>query len=330
MKEKLIAVAIGIILVCGCQPKKELRIMGTVERLQPELDKLITADAKPEVLATGFKWSEGPVWAAKEKMLLFSDVPADTVFKWTEANGLEVYLSPSGFTGKEYHGTERGSNGLVIDKDGNLVLCQHGDRRIARMESPMGDPKPTYKTLIDNFRGKKFDSPNDAVFDHKGNLYFTDPPYGLAGHEHDSTKEAPYQGVYRLSPSGQITLLIDTLTKPNGIALSPDDQYLFIGNSDPDKAIWYRYAIQDTTLRDGKIFFDAASLGEQGSPDGMKIDRDGNLFASGPGGILIFSPEGKLIGRVHLPQATANCAFSEDEKTLFITSDSVVLRLKMR
>ena len=317
-----------MVVMAACQPVKEVKIGGSIERLDPALDLIISPGAQVEIIAHGFDWSEGPVWVAAQKMLLFSDVPKNTIYKWTEEKGTEVYLTPSGYTGALPRGGEPGSNGLLIDKNGTLILSQHGDRRVASMDAPLANPKPVFKTLADHYRGKRFDSPNDVTIDRKGNLYFTDPPYGLENHEKDSTKDAPYQGVYMITPAGKVILLIDTLSAPNGIALSPDDHFLFIGNSDGNKARWYRYELGDTTIISGRVFYDISS--QNGAPDGMKIDKNGIVFGSGPGGILIFSPQGNLLGKIKLPQPTANCAFSEDEKTLYITSDSVVLRVKMR
>lgn len=320
-------------LLIGCKPAKEIKTIGSIERLDPTLDQIISPDAKPEILAEGFAWSEGPVWVESQKMLLFSDVPQDTVYKWTEESGKEVYLTPSGYTGSTPSTSrERGSNGLLINAKGQLVLCQHGDRRVAVMNASLDHPAPDYTTIADNYHGKKFDSPNDGVFDSKGNLYLTDPPYGLGGLEKDPLKEAPYQGVYKITPDGKVTLLVDTLTKPNGIALSPDQKSLFVANSDPLRARWYQFELGDTAVTSGKVFFDFTTHdpSEKGGPDGMKIDKNGIVFASGPGGIVIFNPGGKLIGRIKLPEATANCALSADEKTLYITSDMYLLRLKMR
>jgi gluconolactonase len=333
MNTKLKMAGIALFLLTACGPSKDLKTIGEIDRLDPALDQIISPGVKPEILAEGYTWSEGPVWVESQKMLLFSDVPQDTVYKWTEEKGAEVYLTPSGYTGNTPSSSrEPGSNGLLINGKGQLVLCQHGDRRIAVMNAPLDHPAPNYTTLADRYHGKRFDSPNDGVFDRQGNLYFTDPPYGLGNYEKDSLKEAPYQGVYKLSPDGKVNLLIDTLTKPNGIALSPDQKSLFVANSDPQKARWYRFELGDTSVTSGKVFNDMTKHdpSEKGGPDGMKIDGNGIVFATGPGGIVIFNPDGKLIGRIRLPEATANCALSEDQKTLYITSDQYLLRLKMR
>ncbi len=330
---------IAFILAClACQPPKEIKTIGTIERLDPALDAILSPDAVAEIISDGLDWSEGPLWVEDQKMLLFSDVPKNIVYKWTEEKGTEVYLTPSGWTGSDT-GKSEGSNGLLLDQEGKLVLCQHGDRRLARMTATMTSPKPEFETIADKFEGKKFNSPNDAVF-RGGDYFFTDPPYGLAKQMDDPRKEIPFQGVYRRSAGGDVTLLVDSLTRPNGIAFSPNGD-LFVANSDKTKALWYRYHVKSTpvpeddpdiALTDGKIFYDASSLtaSEKGLPDGFKIDSKGNIFASGPGGVFIFDGEGKLLGKIKLADATSNTALSADEKTLFVTNDMYVLRIKMR
>jgi gluconolactonase len=324
---------VGFFLLFGCKPAREYKSVGSVEKIDPSLDQIISSNKTPELLAEGFTWSEGPVWVESQKMLLFSDVPQDTVYKWTEDDGKEVYLTPSGYTGSTPSTSkEKGANGLIINKDGKLVLCQHGDRRIAIMTAPLDKPNPTYETLAGKFDGKRFDSPNDVVADGKGNYYFTDPPYGLGEHEKDPGKEIPFQGVYKLASNGKVYVLVDTITKPNGIALTPDGKGLMVASSDPARARWYKYELGDSGVMAGKIFYDATSMtkDQAGLPDGMKIDKNGNVFASGPGGILIFNSDAKLLGQIKLPTATANCALSADEKTLYITSKNTLLRLRMR
>jgi gluconolactonase len=197
------------------------------------------------------------------------------------------------------------------------------------MQSPINEPKPEFATIADNYKGKKFNSPNDACFDKNGNLYLTDPPYGLVS---DSAQETPYQGVYKVSPDGKVTLLLDSITRPNGIALSPDEKYLYIANSDGDKAHWYRYELGDSTVVSGGIFYDATPLMSTGVgvPDGMKVDKNGNLFGTGPGGICIINPSGKLLGRIRFEGPTSNCALADDDKTLYVTNDNQVVRVRLR
>ncbi len=316
-----------------CSPRKEVQTLGTIERTDPAINELIRKDAAAEVLGEGYAWSEGPVWVAAEKMLLFSDVPANTVYKWTPEDGVDVFLSPSGYTGSEpSQSREPGSNGLLVDREGNLVLCQHGDRRVARLNAGYDNPSPAFVTIADRYQGKRFNSPNDAVYRSDGDLFFTDPPYGLPRQEDDASRELPFQGVYKVSPEGVVSLLVDTLSRPNGIALTPDEKTLIIANSDPSKPMWYAYDIDgDDSLSNGRIFFDATDFtSEPGLPDGLKIDGQGNVFASGPGGIWIFDSGGNVLGKIKLPEPTANCALADNDRTLYITSQQYLLRIKMR
>ncbi|MEZ4959521.1 MAG: SMP-30/gluconolactonase/LRE family protein [Saprospiraceae bacterium] len=312
--------------------KPTVRAIGKIERFSPEMDNLVPAGAIIEVLADGLDWSEGPVWVANGEYLLFSDVPANKVFKWKEGEGAKLYLSPSGFTSETAPGGE-GSNGLLFNAQGNLVLCQHGDRRVAWMNAPLDQPSPEFITLADKWNGKRFNSPNDACYDRAGNLYFTDPPYGLPKQMDDPAKEIPFQGVYRLSKDGKVDLLVDSLSRPNGIALSPDEKVLYIANSDPDKAIWMAYDVMENgQLANGRVFYDAtAMVGDEhkGLPDGLKVDGNGNLFATGPGGCWVFKPDGTVLGRIDTGEATANCAFGNGSKALYLTADMYVCRVTL-
>jgi gluconolactonase len=300
--------------------------VGTIERLDPRFDELVPKDARVERIAEGYDWSEGPVWDKASGSLFFSDVPMNTVFQWKDGKGVSVYLKPSGYTGKTPRGGEPGSNGLVKDGKGRLVLCQHGDRRVARLEYGK------FVTLVDNYQGKRLNSPNDGVYHSNGDLYFTDPPYGLLGKNDDPKKELPFNGVYKLSKSGELTLLTKEMSYPNGIALSPDEKTLYVANSDPDKAIWMAFPVnEDGTIGKGKVFFDTTSwVGKKkGLPDGLKVDSKGNLFATGPGGVLVFSPDGTHLGTFATGEATANCGWGEDGSTLFITADMYIGRVKV-
>ncbi len=307
--------------------------IGKIERMSPELDAILAADAQIEVLSDGYTWSEGPVWVESGGYLLFTDVPENKIFKWKEGEGASVYLTPSGFTGETTTSTEPGGNGLAFDPAGNLVVCQHGDRRVARMAATLDQPAPTFETVADKWNGKRFNSPNDLVYDKSGNLYFTDPPYGLKDHDKSTEKEIPFQGVYRRRLDGTVELLDSTLTRPNGIALSADEKMLFVANSDPEKALWKVYDIQAARqIANGRVFFDATFMvgGElKGLPDGMKVSINGNVFASGPGGILIFNMEGTLLGRINPGEATANCAIGGDGY-LYLTSDMYLCRVKLK
>lgn len=320
-----------VVLLAACT-SRESKTVGSIERIDAGLDKLISSSATLEIIGEGFEWSEGPVWVGKENMLLFSDVPKNIIYKWTEEKGVEPYLTPSGFTGTETTSHEPGSNGLIIHND-SLVLCQHGDRRIAKMNSSLDNPTPNFSTVSSTYEGKRFSSPNDAVYRSNGDLYLTDPPYGLGQQNDDPEKEQPHNGVYRVSPRGDVSLLIDSLTLPNGIIFLPGEKKFIVSNSDPAKAIWYEFELNDKdSVQQGRVFYNATSNAgtEKGLPDGLKADRDGNIFASGPGGIWIFNPEGTVLGKIKTPEAVANCALSPDEKTLYITSDMYLLRLKMR
>lgn len=329
MKENILLTF--FVIFTACAGKNQFKTMGTLERLDESLDNIIEPGAKPEIIAEGFDWSEGPLWIEKYKMLLFSDVPKNTVYKWTEEKGKEIFLTPSGYTVSLKRGGETGSNGLLLDNDGNLVLCQHGNRQMATMNAPLDNPKPDFITIADKYDGKKFNSPNDAVYNSKGELFFTDPPYGLEKGPDDPAKETPWNGVYKVKKDGTVILLVDSITRPNGLAFFPGEKKLLIANSDPDKPYWYIYDIKDDALTNGQLFYSAAgNSSENGLPDGFKIDKNGNVFATGPGGLWIFNNKAKLLGKFKLPDAASNCALSANEKTLFITNDNYVLRLKMR
>lgn len=306
---------------------------GSIERLDPAIDQLIAAEAQLEILADSFVWSEGPLWVDAHQMLLFSDIPPNRIYKWTEEGGKELYLTPSGYTGEKERGGEPGSNALLLDDEGRLVLCQHGDRRMARMDRPVIAPEPVFTTLAGAYDGKLLNSPNDAVFNRKGELYFTDPPYGLEQQATDPTKELDYQGVFKVDTSGQVFLLTDELTRPNGIAFSPDESKLYVANSDPERAIWMEYTMTpEGMIQDGKVFYDATEkVGTaKGLPDGMKVDDAGNIYATGPGGVWVFSPEGKQLGLIRTGEATSNCAFNADKSVLYITADMYLMRLKLK
>ncbi|QHT67826.1 SMP-30/gluconolactonase/LRE family protein [Rhodocytophaga rosea] len=300
--------------------------LGKIVRENPALDALIPADAKIEVLASGFEWSEGPVWIKDGSYLLFSDIPRNSIMKWKSGEGVSLFMKPAGYTGVAVYGDEPGSNGLVLDKQGNLVMCEHGDRRISQMNWKGGK-----RTLVDNYMGKRLNSPNDVVFKSNGDMYFTDPIYGLPKKQDDPTREMDFCGVFKLSTDGKVTLLTKEMTRPNGIAFSPDEKTLYVAQSDEKQAIWKAFPVNpDGTLGKSRILYDAtAQLSKMaGLPDGLKVDNKGNLFATGPGGIWIFSPEGKLLGRIETGVLTANCAWGEDGSVLYITADMYVCRIK--
>lgn len=328
--------AVAFLFLCASPrgwAQKTYKMTGTIERYDTALDQLLSPGAGAEIIAEGFQWSEGPLWLETQSRLLFSDIPANTVFQWTEAKGKEVYLTPSGYTGGVPREGEMGSNALLLDPQGRLVLCQHGDRRMARMEAPLDQPQARFVTLADSYRGKRLSSPNDAVYNRQGELFFTDPPYGLPQQsDTDPAKEIPWNGVYKVRNSGEVVLLLDSLTRPNGLAFFPGEKRLLIANSDPEKPNWYLYEVEGDALVRGKVFYSAAGYDKAlpGLPDGLKIDGKGNVYATGPGGVYFFNREGKLLGMLKLPEPASNIAFSRDEKTLFITNNHQVLRLQMR
>jgi gluconolactonase len=304
-----------------------------IERLDPALDRLLAPDAKIEILAEGYEWAEGPIWVKNGAFLLFSDVLKNTVHRWKQGEGARPYLTPSGYTSSEPRGGETGSNGLTLDHEGRLVLAQHGDRRVAVMDAPLTRPEAKFTTLADKFEGARFNSPNDLVFKSNGDLYFTDPAYGMEKQWDDPKREMSYAGVFRRGKDGKVTLLTKDMTRPNGLAFSPDEKLLYVAQSDQDAAIWKVFNVQaDGTIDAGRVFFDATTLGKtrKGLPDGMKIDVDGNIFATGPGGVLVFSPQGKHLGTIMTGQATSNCAFGDDGRTLYMTADSYVMRVKLK
>jgi gluconolactonase len=300
--------------------------MGSIERYDAVVDSLLGPGARIEKLASGFVWSEGPVWVSRAKYLLFSDVPRNVVFLWKEGVPTTDYMIPSGYTGSKPRGGEPGSNGLTLDSQGRLVLCQHGDRQVARREH---DGKIT--VLARYYNHRRFNSPNDLVYKKNGDLYFTDPPYGLEGNINDPNKEIMYQGVYRVNKDGKVDLLTRDLTFPNGIAFSPDERILYVAVSDPKAPNIWAYDIDEQgLLQNGRIFFNTAHLmeGRKGLPDGLKVDVKGNLWATGPGGVLILSPDAKHLGTINTGEATANCAWGEDGSTLYITADMFLCRIK--
>lgn len=306
---------------------------GRIERLDPRFDEIIPKDAVIEFLDDGFAWTEGPVWVKDGGYLLFSDIPNNRIMKWSPGKPkCEEFLKPSGYTGSTpFTGHEPGCNGLALDKNGKLILCQHGDRRISRLK----DDKKSFETLADKFEGKRFNSPNDLVYMKNGDLYFTDPPYGLPKNVDDPAKELPYQGVYRLKPNGEVTLLTKEMTRPNGIGLSPDEKTLYVANSDPNAAIWKAFPVkEDGTLGEGKLIHDATAdikaAPNKGLPDGLKVDQKGNIFATAVNGVYVFAPDGKLIGKIWTNDKTANCGFGDDGSMLYLTINDKLGRVKTK
>jgi len=300
-----------------------------IERIDPALDALVPRDAQVERLAEGFDWTEGPVWQKRGGYLLFSDIPKNTVYKWKEGEGLSIFLRPAGYAmGTNPPGREIGTNGLTFDAQGRLVVADHGNRGISRWN----DSLFTRTVVVDRFEGKRFNSPNDLVWASNGDLYFTDPSYGLRGLNADPAKELPFNGVFRLSAGGQLSVVTRDLTFPNGVGLSPDGRTLYVGISDPKNPYIMAYAVAaDGSTGQGRIFYDArarVAQGLQGGLDGLKVDAKGNVFTTGPGGILVLSPTGKHLGTIVPGDVVANCAFGGDGSTLYMTVNHQLMRVR--
>lgn len=309
--------------------------LGQIVIYDPSAAALIDSNAAIEVIGRNYQWSEGPVWLPSQHTLLFSDVLENKIYKYTGKDTPVAYLTPSGYTDTAHRDGENGSNGLTLDKEGRLLLCQSGNRQVVRMNASPDSPKPAFTVLAAGYNGKKFNSPNDLVADSKGNVYFTDPIYGLPKHENDPTRELSFEGVYRITPEGKTVLLTDSIQRPNGIALSPDEKILYVGSSDDTHPRWYAYHLDTIgNIHDGGILLDGTELKanatvKQGA-DGFKIDQHGNIFSSGPDGINILSPQGKRLALIKVyRRPTSNCAFNETRNVLYITADDVVLRVKL-
>ena len=305
----------------------------SVEVIDPDLAQLIAPAPLVQQLGAGFTWSEGPVWVADEQLLLFSDVPRNTIFQWTEAAGIGIYLQPSGYSGLGEYSREPGSNGLALDTEGRLLLCQHGNRQIARMDAPLTEPKSDFITLTDNYEDQRFNSPNDLCLSRtSGYLYFTDPPYGLPQGMNSETKEIPFQGVYRWREDVGTELIYDGLSRPNGIALSPDESRLYVANSDGERAVWMVFDLDEQhNVSNGRVFYDATAdlAGTPGLPDGLKVDSRGTIYATGPGGVWFFNADLELLGKLKVGQLIANCALDEENGWLYLTADDYLLRAKL-
>lgn len=305
--------------------------IGRIERLHPEFDKLVSAEAKIEVVAKGFTWTEGPVWIGdRNGHLLFTDIPRNSIFKYQpdapKGSEISLFMCPSGYTGVTYYGLEPGSNGLFIDKQGRLCMCEHGDRRVSALTPDGGKI-----TLADKFEGKRFNSPNDGVVMSNGDIYFTDPPYGLPNQFDDSRRELDFCGVYRLRPNGEVTLLTKAIERPNGIALSPDEKTLYVAQSNPKQANWTKFEVKtDGTLGSSSVMYDATEkVGiEPGLPDGLEVDSMGHIWASGPGGIYVFRADGTLLGRLFTGERTSNCTIAPGG-WLYMTVDHYLCRTKI-
>lgn len=311
-----------------------------IQRLDPAVDQLVPGNATLEKVATGFdKWTEGPVWT-REGTLLFAEIPANNIDQWIPGKTASVFMHPSGYTGSEpFKGPEPGSNGMTRDGDGRISVAGHARRNVWRLESV--DPRAQITVLADSYQGKKLNSPNDLVYKSDGSLYFTDPPYGLPTQsDTDPLKELQVNGVYRLPGAraqkpgappdrDKLQLIIKDLPRPNGVAFSPDEKYLYIADS--GKKVWMRYRVlPDGSATDGALFLDPTSDPAKGVPDGLRLDEKGNLYGAGPGGVWIISPEGKHIGTIKVPEVVSNVAWGDkDYKTLYITASTSIYSIKL-
>ena len=314
---------------------------GTVFRADPVLDAIVPPGTKLEKLVTCCKWTEGPIWI-HQGYLLFADIPGNRIMKWTPQGQLSVFMQPSGYRGAvPYKGIEPGSNGMTLDRQGRLTVAGHAARNVWRMESL---EKGTQVTMLaDQYEGRRFNSPNDLVYKSDGSLYFTDPPYGLETQDDkDPKKEMAFNGVFRLRgatsqgpgappDTKKLDLLIEDLTRPNGIGFSPDEKHLYVAVSDPARKIWMAYDVKpDGTLNNAKVFYDATSNTEEGLPDGLKVDQKGNVYSAGPGGVWVFSPEGKHLGTIKPGEKVANCNWGDaDGKSLYITASTSLYRIRL-
>jgi gluconolactonase len=345
-----IAITSGSLLVASSRVHHALlgaaTSLGTVaikvERMDPALDSIVPAKPVLEKVGTGpgFKWTEGPVWIPAG-YLLFAEIPSNSIRKWTPGAGVSVFMQPSGYKGSApFTGPEPGSNGMTLDSRGRLTVSGHAQRDVWRLEQM--DPKAQVTILADSYQGKRLNSPNDLAYKSNGDLYFTDPPYGLPTLDKDPTKQLQINGVYRIpgalsqkpgAPPDRthLQLLVTDLPRPNGICFSPDEKYLYVNNSEPKK-LWMRYTVKaDGTLTDGKVFFDATSDTRPGAPDGQKIDQQGNLYSAGPGGVWIFSPDGKHLGTLDIPERVGNVAWGgADHKTLFVAASSSIYSISLK
>ena len=301
-----------------------------LEILDPRMEILISKNAKIEILAEGFGWAEGPVWIPELNGILFSDVPNNKAYLWTEKKGLSLFLYPSGMTNHAPNNKSDGSNGLGLDSDGNLILCQHGDRSISRLNSWFFE-EPKYDVLVDHFNGKWLNSPNDLVFDKQGSIYFTDPPYGLRNGDEDDLKELNFNGVFKWSAREEVKLVEKNMSRPNGIALSLDEKTAYVANSDPANDVIMAFDVLEDGFLNGRIFFDGNILSQtrEGLFDGLKMHSSGIIFATGPGGVLLLDSMGVHLGTIMPGKKTANCSFDKDEQYLYLTSTDVLARVKL-
>ena len=303
--------------------------IGSVERFSSEIDEFFSKDSKIEIIANGFSWSEGPVWSKKLNAVLFSDVPNNVIYKWDEKNGLEIFLDNIGYSGVVPNLKKAGTNGLTIDNEGNLIICMHGDRRIVKLKDWNNNE---FVPLATSFNNKLLNSPNDLVYNSNKDLFFTDPPYGLKGGDNDKLKELDYNGVFKLTSNGKLSVLIKNLSRPNGIAISRDEKLLYVANSDLNNPVIMKYQISDEGVKNPEVFFDGSFLSkkDKGLFDGLKIHPSGTVFATGPGGVLLIKSNCNHIGTVRTEVRTANCTFDDKYEYLYMTSHQYLTRIKLQ
>ncbi|MEP6645515.1 MAG: SMP-30/gluconolactonase/LRE family protein [Saprospiraceae bacterium] len=335
----LVTILLSFSATQGCkqinQPKQQITTGGkeapiSIEILDRKAKLFLSENSKVTTIARGFTRAGGTLWLKDQQALLFSDVPENKIYRWSEKDGLTTYVEPSGYTGPKEKKRE-GSNGLLLNDKNQLVICQYGDRRIAIMDAPLSAPSPKFITLEDIWRYKRLNSPNDATY-HKGMLFLTDPPYGLPGQDEDPEKELDFSGVYRVGHTGVIIMVLDTLTRPNGIGFAPDSDIMYVSNSDPKKAVWMKYTPDAEGHLNGKMIYSATDLVGKvnGLPEGLKVHPSGYVFATGPGGLWVFSPDDEVVARIHIPQATANCAFDDTYSHLYISADSTIIQVTLK
>lgn len=311
---------------------KGQQTVDSVEFLDPKMEVFFDKDTKIEVLADGFTWAEGPVWVSKLNGVVFTDVPNNKAYLWTKKDGLSLFLSPSGMTNHAPHSTDEGANGLTLDNEGNLILCQHGNRAVSKLKNWSFDT-PEYEILVDHFEGKWLNSPNDLAINQKGEIFFTDPPYGLKDQDRDALKELDFNGIYKWSEDNNGLVLLDkSLSRPNGIALSNDEKTVYISNSDSQHSIIAAFDLENGLLKNKRTFFDGSVLAQtrQGLFDGLRVHSSGVVFATGPGGVLVLDESGKHLGTVMPGKSTANCGFDAQEDYLYLTSTDVLARIKLK
>ena len=314
----------------GPAARHEIIATAKIERWDAAMDAIVPRDATIEKLAEGFGWAEGPVWIAKGSYVLFSDVPGNKMWKWSEALGLELFLDPSGGVNPDPAiWREAGSNGLYADGPNSILVADTGSRMISRLDLSTKRKTP----VATSFDGHRLSTPNDVVRTRSGVLFFSDPPYGFSKGDAAEQKEISFNGVYRVGTDGKVTVIEKSLTRPNGVALSPDERTLYVTQSEPERGIIMAYTLDaKANVTGSRLFHDATDLakaGGSGLPDGLTVAEDGTLFVGAPGGVLVLSKDGKRLGRISTGKTTANCKFGDDGRTLYLTSSDMLARIRL-